>query len=111
MKKGTRATPATSVPKATRMASPATSVEEITSWMKKPRVEDKGMEKASSQSSSIWDNASLALLRAQDAFMADELKALSRVPSNELVGHHVHKPIQVIPLCNLLFTFSLFTWF
>ena len=111
MKKGTCATPATSVPKATRMASPTTLVEEITPWMKKPHVEDKGMEEASSRSSSIWDNASLALLRAQDTFTADELKALFRVPSNELVGCHVHKPIQVIPLCNFLFTFSLFTWF
>ena len=86
MKTGTPATPATYVPKATRMASPATSMEEITLRMKKLRMDDKGKEKASSWLSNIWDNASLALLRAQDAFTADELKAPSRVPSNKLVG-------------------------
>ena len=48
MKTGTPTTPATYVPKVTRMASPATSMEEITLRMKKLRMDDKGKEKASS---------------------------------------------------------------
>ena len=104
---GTPATPATSIPETTKVPSPATSVEELTPRTKKPRMEDKGKEKASSWSSNVWDDASLALTRAQDLFNADKLKVLSEVPSNEMVGHHVHKLIQAISLCNLLFTFFL----
>ena len=52
---------------------------------------DKGKEKADSRSSSVWDNAGLALTRAQDAFIADDLKVLSGIHSNEIVGHHIHK--------------------
>ena len=46
VEKGTPTAPATSVPETMRMASPATSVEEITLQKKKPRVADKGKEKA-----------------------------------------------------------------
>ena len=53
VEKGTPITPTTSVPEATRTASPATSVEEITPCSKKQRVADKGKEKADSRSSSI----------------------------------------------------------
>ena len=63
MEKGTLATPTTSVPEMMRMAFLATSVKEITLRTKKPRVVDKGKEKASLQSSSVWDDASLVLSR------------------------------------------------
>ena len=53
VEKGTPTAPGTSVPETTRMASPATSVEEITLQKKKPRVADKGKEKASSWSSNV----------------------------------------------------------
>ena len=84
-------TPATSIPKATRIASLATSIEEITPHTKKPRVADKGKGKANLRSSSVWDDIGLVLTRAEDAFTIEDLKALFRVPSNELVGRHIHK--------------------
>ena len=111
VEKGTPVTLATSVLGATRMASPATSVEEITPHLKKQRVVDKGKEKADSRLSSVWDDAGLALTRVRDAFMTDELKALFGAPSNEIVDRHIHKLVQVIYLYNLPFLFSLFTWF
>ena len=104
----TLATPVTSVLETARVPSPATSMEELIPWTKKPSVVEKEKEKVSSRSSNIWDDASLALTRAQDLFNVDELKVLSEVPSNEMVGRHIHKLIQVISLCNLLFTFFLF---
>ena len=91
VEKGTPITPVASIPKATRVASPATSVEEITPHPKRQCVADKGKEKADSRSSSVWDNAGLALTTAQDAFIADDLKVLSGIHSNEIVGHHIHK--------------------
>ena len=66
--------------------------------MKKPCVADKRKEKVSLRSSSILDNANLALTRAQDAFTTNKLKVLFGVPSNEIVGRHVHKLIQLILL-------------
>ena len=54
---------------------------------------DKGKEKVSLRSSSVLDNASLELTRAQDAFTTNKLKVLFGVPSNEIVGCHVHKLI------------------
>ncbi|KAL0009960.1 hypothetical protein SO802_005068 [Lithocarpus litseifolius] len=78
-----------------RAASSATSVEEITPLKKKPQV-DKGKEKASTRSSNVWDDADLAQTRAQEVLFSDELKALSGVPPNEMVGRHVHKLVQVI---------------
>ena len=77
MEKGTPVTPITSVPKVTRIVSPATLVEEITPRPKKQHVANKGKEKADSHSSSMWDNARLAQIRAQDALTTKELKALS----------------------------------
>lgn len=92
---GLLAIPATNVPIPMRAASPATLVEEITPLKKKPRV-DKGKEKASSRSSSVWDNADFAQTRAHEVFSSDELQALSEVSPNEMVGHHVHKLVRVI---------------
>ena len=76
VEKGTPVTPATSVPEATRTASPTTSVEETTPRSKKQRVADKGKKKADSCSSNIWDDAGLALTKAQDAFIAEDQEVL-----------------------------------
>ena len=56
-------------------------------------MEDKGKDKADSRSSSIFDDAGLALSRAQGSFSAEELKVFSGVPFHEIVGHHIHKLI------------------
>ena len=108
MEKGTFVTPVTFVLEVTRTASPVTSKEEITPHPNRQRVADKGKEKADPRSSSVWDNASLALTRAQDAFTIEELKVLPTMPSNEIVGRHIHKLIQVMYLYNLP---SLFLFF
>ena len=91
MEKGVSVTPATLGIETTRTASLATSVKEITPIWKKPRVADKGKEKADSCSSSVWDDASLALMRAQEVFTAKELKVFFGTPFNEVVGRHIHK--------------------
>ena len=70
---------------------PTTSIEEIAPLWKKQRVADKGKDKANSCSSSIWDDASLALVRAQEAFISEELRVFSGVSSNKVVGRHLHK--------------------
>lgn len=64
VEKGTPVTPATSVPEATRIASPTTSTEEITPQTKKPHLANKGKKKTSLRFSSIWDDTSLAMTRA-----------------------------------------------
>ena len=53
IEKGTPITPVAFVPGATRAASPATLVEEITPRLKKQRVSDKGKKKADSCSSRV----------------------------------------------------------
>ena len=52
---------------------------------------NKDKEKANSCLSSVWDDASLALTRAQDVFTAKELKVFLSIPSNEIVGCHIQK--------------------
>ena len=69
---------------------------------------DKGKEKADSRLSSVWDDVSLALTRAHDAFTAKELKVFFGVPSNKIVGRHIHKLDQVKYLYHLLFPSFLF---
>ena len=96
VEKGTLITPITFIPEATRAASPATSVEEITPRPKRQRTMDKGKEKEGSWSSSIWDDAGLALTRAQDAFTAEDLKVFLGIHSNEIVSRHIHKLVQVM---------------
>ena len=53
IEKGIPVTPIASIPKATRVVSPATSMEKITPRLKKQRMADKGKEKANSRSSSV----------------------------------------------------------
>lgn len=103
VEKGTLVTPVVSIPETTRVASPATSVEEITPCPKRQRVADKGKEKASLRLSSVCDDVGLALIRVQDTFTAKDLKALSGMPSNEIVSRHIHKLVQVL---NLYFFFK-----
>jgi len=53
IEKGIPVTPIASIPEATRVVSPANSVEEITPRLKKQRMADKGKEKADSRSSIV----------------------------------------------------------
>ena len=66
---------------------------------------DKGKEKADSHTSNVWDDASLVLTRAQDAFIVEELKVFSSMPFNEIIGCHIHKLVQVMYLYHLFFLF------
>ena len=95
------------------IASPTPSVEELTPRHKKPRTRDKQKKKADSRSSSIWDDDGVALAHAQDVFSADDTKVFSKVSANEVMGHHLHKlvevPVQVYIFCSsFLFLFSFF---
>ena len=90
MEKGVSVTPTTPIIETMRTASLGTSIEEITPLQKKQRVADNGKDKANSHSSRVWDDAGLALVRAQDAFTAEELRVFSSMSSNEVVGH-IHK--------------------
>ena len=109
VEKGVSVTSPTPVIKPTRTASLATLVEEITPLRKRPQVEDKGKDKADSQSSSIFYDTSLALSKAQKSFSAEDLKVFLGVPSYEIMGRHIHKLVQVLYLCNFaLFFFFLF---
>ena len=74
-----------------RTASSTTSVEVITPIQKKLHVVVKGKEKADSRLSSVWDDAGLTLSRAQEIFTTEDLKVFSGMPSNEVVGRHIHK--------------------
>lgn len=60
MDQGSPTVPVTTVTGPTRVASPATLVEEITPRTKKARMANKGKEKASSRLFSVWDDADLA---------------------------------------------------
>ena len=62
-------------------------------------------------SSSIWDNTGLAMTSAPDTFTIKDLQVLFGVPANEIVGHHIHKLIQVVNLYHFPFPFSSFAWF
>ena len=86
-----------SVPKATRTTSPTTSLEELTTRLKRQRTMAKGKEKMGSRASNVWDDARIALARAHSIVITDDLKALFGVPSHKLVqvNCHIHKLVQV----------------
>ena len=65
------------------------------------------MEKVASRSSSIWDDAGLAMTSAPNAFTTEDLQVLFGVPSNEIVGCHIHKLVQVVNFFLSLFLFLL----
>ena len=86
--KGTSITPTTSIPEAMKIASPTTLLEEIT-HPKRQKTTAKGKEKVGSQTSSVWDDAGLALVQAFNAVTTEDLKVLSSVPSHEVVNQHI----------------------
>ena len=117
-----RGAPISSVPPSTPtlgtvgIASPTPLIEELTSQHKRPRTGDKQKEKVDSRSSSVWDDAGVALARAQDVFNADDLKVFSGVSANKVVGRHLHKLVQVpmqiyILHSSLLLSFFFFFFF
>ncbi|XP_075664983.1 uncharacterized protein LOC142634568 [Castanea sativa] len=90
-------TPIVSGTETTRTASPATSIEEIpTPASKRPRLSDKGKEKADFGSSTVWDNERLAVERAHRVVTTEDFKVFFGVPFNEVATHHVHKLVQVL---------------
>ena len=107
--KRTPITSATSIPKATRTASATTSLEELTPCPKRQRTLATGKEKKGSQASNVWEDAGIALAKAHSAIIAEDLKALSSIPSYEHVNRHIHKLIQV-NLFSLCITYSV-GWF
>ncbi|KAK9984949.1 hypothetical protein SO802_034474 [Lithocarpus litseifolius] len=83
MDKGTSVTPATPVTlgiETARMASSATSVEEIPPLRKRH----------------IWDDAGVAEARVRETFSDEDMKVFSGVTPNELASRHLHKLVQVL---------------
>ena len=111
VEKGVSITPPALVTEPSRIVSLTTSMEEITPLRKKQRVDNKGKDKVDSRSSSVFYDAGLAVARAQDAFTTGELRVFSGMPSNEVVGHHIHKLVQVVYLCNFTLFFFFFCIF
>ena len=94
------ATPIVSAVETVRTASPATSVEEIsTPSSKRLRMSGREREKADSHSSTVWSDRGLAMDRAHGVMTAKDLKALNGVPFNVVANQQVHKLVQVIRLC------------
>ena len=108
VEKGISVTPAAPNTKPMKIASLATSVEEITPIRKKPRVANKGKEKADSLPSSVWDDTGVIVARAHEVVSAEELKVFSSIPPNEVVGHHIHKLVQVMYLSKFILLFLFF---
>ena len=67
----------------------------------------KGKEKADSCTSSICDDSGLKMERAHEVVTSEELKVFFGMPSNELVGRHIHKLVQVMCSCNFILFFVL----
>ena len=107
------ALPSTPTPRTVGTSSLTSSVEELTLRHKRPRNGDKQKEKVDSRSSSVWDDAGVALAYAQDVFGADDMKVFSGVSANEVVGRHLHKLVQVLGqvyiFCSSFF-FFFFWW-
>ena len=75
-----------------RTTSPATSVEEIpTLASKRPRVIDKGKEKANSCSSCVWDDKEIEVERAHGVVIVEDLEVFSDTSFDEVATRHVHK--------------------
>nr|POE96127.1 hypothetical protein CFP56_74744 [Quercus suber] len=68
-------------------SSPAVSIDEFPS----PPQTWKGKQK---KGESVWTDPTMALGRAHNLISKEELKALSLVPSYELVSRHIHKLMQ-----------------
>ena len=107
VEKGIFVTPPALFTEPSRTASPASSVEEITPFQKRPWVDDKRKDKVDYHLSTIFDDAGLALARPQESFSVEELKVFSGMPSHEIMGRHIHKLVQVLYLYN----FTIFFFF
>ena len=87
-----------------RVASPATSVEEIPApSSKRQRLSAKEKEK-DRVGSSVWDDEGVAVEWAHNVVKAEDLKVFFGVPLNVVASQHVHKIVQVRP-------FMHFPWF
>ena len=109
--KGAFVTPATLVTpgvETTRTASPTTSVEEIPPQRKRQWTGDKEKKKAGSRLSNVWDDAGVAMARAQEIFTTDEMKVFLGSSPSGLVGSHLHKLVQVMSSCKFHFPFLFF---
>ena len=85
------ATPIVSGVEGARVASPATSIEEIpTPSSKRPRLSAKDKEKGR-VGSSIFDDEGAAVERAHNLVRAEDLRVFFGVPINVVAGQHVHK--------------------
>ena len=104
------ALPSTSTPGTVGTALPTPSMKELTPRHKRPRTGDKQKEKVDSRPSNIWDDAEVAMAYAQDVFGADDLKVFLGVSANEVVGHHLHKLVQVPVQLYLPFVFLLYIY-
>ena len=87
-----------------QVASPSVSIEEVVRPSKKRKTRDKGKQKVGF---SVWEDAGVAMDRANELLTPGEMKEISSVPSHEMVSHHVHKLVQVIFLILSLSTSSL----
>ena len=85
------ATPIVSGVESLRVASPATSLEEIpTPSSKRSRLSAKDKEKER-VGSSVFDDEGVAVERAHNVVKAEDLKVFSGVPFNVVASQHVHK--------------------
>ena len=100
----TSATLIVSAVETVRIASPATSVEEIPTPSSK-RLRVAGREKADSHPSSVWSDGGLAMDRAHGLVTAEDLMVLNGIPFNVVANQQVHKLVQVIRLCALSIAF------
>ena len=92
------ATPIFSEVESMRVASSATSVEEIPNpSSKRQRVLAKEKEKGK-VGSSVWDDEGVAVEWAHDVIKAEDLKVFYGVPLNVVASQHVHEIVQVKPL-------------
>ena len=85
------ATPIVSGVESIRVASLATSVEEIpTPSSKRQQVSAKEREKEK-VGSFVWDDEGVAMERAHDVVKAEDLKVFSSMPLNVAASQHVHR--------------------
>ena len=75
--------------------SPTPSVEELTPRNKTLRDGEKQKEKVDLKPSSIWDDAGVSVVKAQDILSVDEMKLFSGVLADNVARRHLHKLVQV----------------
>lgn len=65
----------------------------------------KAKKKEKDSLSSFWDDAEVAVLKAQETISVDDLSLLGARSSHELMSSHVHKVMQVRIMSECLFLF------